>query len=757
MDSALHITFAQDRPLWLALAVIAGILLAMALFYRRVSGRVSRKYLFLLMGLRAAAVLAVLLCLFKPAIAYLRGSIDRSTLIVMADVSQSMSVRDFPGQPNRFERVRDLFRKPGGAMGRIAKKFDMHWYAFDSNARRLKSRNDIALLSADGSATDIHAGVKDALGSSTANEIGGVLLFTDGINTGPMNVPAALARLGPPFYAIGVGSNLREQENYRDIMIERVEARREVPVKTGSPIEVFVEAVGYPDRVAEVVLKEDGIEVAREKVVLDNAVGTQKVQLQYAPQNKGDFELTLSIPPDASERIVENNEARVPVFVHDPKIRLLYIEGHVRNEYRELRRVLQLDPNIEALCLLRVAQGRFMMQGNIPDVELAGLPKTYEDMNPFKVIILGSIDKDFFAGSQLEDMRRFVEEGGGLMMIGGKSSFGPGGYGGTPIEEVLPVICGGRNAGQELDKFPLTLTASGRAHPIFAGLSEFFIQSASGASMQLPALLGCVRVEEAKPAAEVLAVNPRRKSRNRPLVAVAAGRYGNGRSVAATIDSTHLWYRPMRGMKKESPYVRYWGQTVRWLAGTDEPQQAAGPGVVAYPDKHFYEPGATARLHALVTDAEGQATGRAKVNATLKRDGEDEEATVQLPLMTGTRNEHEALLEALKPGKYEVVVSARLDGRELGEAAFTFRVGEPTREFERVDLNEKMLRDVASATEGLYLPLLSIDQLPDVLQARSEQKIERKEIRLWNSPMLFIAFILLLTAEWILRKRRLLR
>ena len=203
--------------------------------------------------------------------------------------------------------------------------------------------------------------------------------------------------------------------------------------------------------------------------------------------------------------------------------------------------------------------------------------------------------------------------------------------------------------------------------------------------------------------------------------------------------------------------MRYWGQTVRWLAGTDKPQQAAGPGVVAYPDKHFYEPGSTARLHAFVTDAEGQATDRAKVSATIKLDDEDDASSVQLPLMTGTRNEHEALLEALKPGKYEVAVSARLDGHELGQAAFTFRVGEPTREFERVDLNEKMLREVASATSGVYLPLLSIDQLPDVLQARSEQKIERREIRLWNSPMLFMAFVLLITAEWILQKRRLLR
>ena len=73
-----------------------------------------------------------------------------------------------------------------------------------------------------------------------------------------------------------------------------------------------------------------------------------------------------------------------------------------------------------------------------------------------------------------------------------------------------------------------------------------------------------------------------------------------------------------------------------------------------------------------------------------------------------------------------------------------------------MDLDEKTLREIATATGGIYLPLLSFDQLPQVLRARSEEKIERREILLWNSPIIFAAFVLLASSEWILRKRRLL-
>ena len=758
MISNLHISFAHDLPWWVVLSGTAAALLTVAFFYRRAARQVSRQYLALLLGLRVAAMIALLLCLFRPAITYLRGTIERSTLLILADASQSMSVHDFPGQPNRFERVQSVLQQSGGAAARLENEFDTRWYVFDTRARRMNKRRKIAEISPDGKGTDLTTSVKDALGEVPAKQVGGVIILTDGIDTTPLAVEPLLAKPGVPFYTVGVGSVLREQENYRDVMIERVEAAREVTVKTTTRIEVLIEALGYPDRVVPVILSEDGKEVAREQLVLDNAVGAQKITLKYTPQAKGDFELTVNIPTDPAERIVENNAAGVPVFVSDPKMRVLYIEGVVRSEYREARRVLQLDPNIEVLCLVQVANNVFYQQGSITDVKLSGPPRTYDDLKPFKVIIIGSLDSSAFSTSQMEDIERFVHDGGALMMLGGAASFGPGGYGGTPIEEVLPVVCGSRNIGQERDEFPLTLTPAGQAHPIFAGITEFSLGAKPGGNRQIiPKLLGCVRVKSGKPAAEILAVNPNRRNQAGPLVAMAVGRYGSGRVMAATIDSTHLWYRPLKGMGEDSPYVRYWGQAVRWLAGADEKTRAAGAGVTAYVDKHFFEPGAAPIIRAIITDPNGQATEHANVKAAIKQSDGESASDVQLSFIQGTQNEYEVRLDPPeKPGKYEATVTAQLDGQPLGEAKLTFRIGEPTREFERLDLDEKTLRGIAKAAGGLYLPLLSFDQLPDTLRARAEEKIERRTIFLWNSPLLFIAFILLVTGEWVLRKRGLL-
>jgi hypothetical protein len=86
-------------------------------------------------------------------------------------------------------------------------------------------------------------------------------------------------------------------------------------------------------------------------------------------------------------------------------------------------------------------------------------------------------------------------------------------------------------------------------------------------------------------------------------------------------------------------------------------------------------------------------------------------------------------------------------------------VGAPNKEFERLDLNEDLLQRLARATDGRYFTLLSADQLVHTLHERIREKSEYREFpdwkrRNWLLWLPFGAFVLIVTAEWILRKRR---
>ena len=67
-------------------------------------------------------------------------------------------------------------------------------------------------------------------------------------------------------------------------------------------------------------------------------------------------------------------------------------------------------------------------------------PASLESLAAFQSIVLANVSALDLSASQGENVRRYVRDlGGGLVMTGGEESFGPGGYFRTPVEEALPV------------------------------------------------------------------------------------------------------------------------------------------------------------------------------------------------------------------------------------------------------------------------------------------------------------------------------
>jgi len=755
MPRDLRIAFAQDWSPWFVLGVTLVVLLSVMFFYRRAAASVSRQYLSRLVIVRVIAMTALLLCLFRPVLSFQKTRLEQSVLFFLLDRSKSMSIHDFPNQPSRFDRARDALTDPRSRINDLLEDFNPQWCVFASHARRLERRKHLEKVEPDGEATDLATGIRDALALAEKKDIAGVVLLSDGINIPSVDPVAEIAAEGVPVYTVAVGTKLRQQPNYKDIAITKVDCSRTVPVHTTTRIRTFIEAVNYPDRVMPVILKENGKEIARTRVTLDNDQGDQEVVIEYTPKTKGDHEFQIVIPVDPSERIQENNTSTFPMLVTDPKIKVLYIEGVLRPEYREIRRALDFDPNVQYVSFIKTGPTRFNQQGHIKDIKLSGLPKDARTIARFDVIIVGSLERAHLAETQMTAIKNVVEKDGkGFMMLGGHHSYGPGGYAGTPIEEILPVYCGGLAQGQEREPFLPALTADGRMHPIFAGYTDFFDGLPAREDKARLTLLGCSIVPRVKPGASVLVENPQRKNENGHLVVIAVQRAGSGRAMASTVDSTWRWYRPLRGLGKESPFVRFWGQSVRWLAGSEEVRMAAGAVVMAWTDKHFYEPGASPTLYARVTDAHGQSTNYAAVTAAITRLKDRQQSDHQLAYTFGTHGEYEVTINPPEPGKYEVAVAASLEDKPLGSAKIKFRVGQPNKEFERLDLEDQLLKRIADRTSGRYYTLLSIEQLADTLRERAREKMIYSEIRLWNTPILFLGFVALFTGELILRKRR---
>lgn len=72
--------------------------------------------------------------------------------------------------------------------------------------------------------------------------------------------------------------------------------------------------------------------------------------------------------------------------------------------------------------------------------DASAAPVTIEEMNAYDAIVLSNVSAGEFTQAQQEALRQYVHDsGGGLIMLGGPSSFGAGGWIGSPLEDALPV------------------------------------------------------------------------------------------------------------------------------------------------------------------------------------------------------------------------------------------------------------------------------------------------------------------------------
>ncbi len=726
---------------------VALVAIALAgVFYARTFRMLPPAQWRILFLLRCVAIAIVVLLLFRPVLSYYRELEEKPLLVFLIDRSQSMSIADTPGGMSRFDQVRQVLQS---WVPNLEQSFELSWISFADRPQEHKGLREIVQLSPDGEATAIGRALDACRLVARRGPVEAAILFSDGIHNAAGNPEEAALRLSFPVHTVGVGASLRSEASYRDIQLSSLDCPERLLLGNKAQIKVGVEAFGLAGRVVKVVLEEEGKELAQQELILDDLPGNQEVVFEFIPEVKGRRAFRVYVPPVAEEKITQNNERTAIALVVEPGIRVLYLEGTLRAEYGAIvERFLSKDPDIQFCALVRTKGNQFNRRSNIEGLTLSLIPQTKEEYAKFDVFIIGDLHSSFFRPQDQELLLERVREGAGLVMLGGYNTLGPGGYGETPLGAALPVELGGPDIGQVTEPFLPQLTPEGVFHPIFANIADFFPRSGEGPRIAgLPPLSGCTRVGPARPAASVLATCP--LEGDMPVLAVQP--LGKGRVAVFTGDTTRNWQQGPRVLDQQSPFIQFWGQLVRFLAGRAQEIKVEA-SVVASTDKAYYEPGEMITISAIVRDSQGQGTEKAQVKATIKGPGGRSEQ-VDLGVMPGAAGHYSVPYEPQTSGTYEIQVTANLEGQELRADPLAVEVGRPNLEYEKLDLDEKLLAAIASSTGGRYFHVAAARNLLDQLNRAARKKRVYTEQPLYSPFWLWTAFVGVLTTEWVLRRR----
>lgn len=704
-----------------------------------------------LSALRLAVILLVLSILLRPTVVYTKIERHAATVLALFDWSRSMQVADMAGNRTREEEMRRSFTEAAPAFAALAEEIDFKAYRFDRTLTPLTfadGRFDFG-KPAEGDQTALGAALADALEREAGKRIAAVIIASDGAQRAlpprdqlPQNVARRLADAGTPIYAVAFGLP-RGLNQTRDVAVRELIAPRTVFVKNELTVDGVIQADGFPGQQVNVELL---CETAPGKMtVVDSTTITvpqeanrQNVTLSFIPETAGEFKLTLRAAPMPDELVRTNNELSTFITVLAGGLRVLYLEGEVRAEQKWIYRALDASQDIQLDSWRINAQDRTTRPA---DFSLAFEPGKYD------VFILGDLDASAFDKQELEELARRVEEGAGLMMLGGFHSFGPGGYQATKLNDVLPIemlrterqdfgapIAEDLHLGRETPMRPKA--AAGGRHPIMA-LGPRDKNDSLWA--ELPPLEGANKLRRPKAGATVLAES----DQGEPLLVEKA--YGNGRVLAFAGDSTWRW--ALGGFA--DAHRRFWRQVILWLAKKDEATD--GSVWVKFAERRF-SPASRVEFTAGALDPDGLAVTGAEFTAKVTLpDGKTENTSL-------ARQGDQALgtfLNTLEPGDYQVEVEGTKDGKSLGTGRARFLIFAQDLELDNPAADPAALSSLANMTGGSKVEPERLSDLLRELQEKTRELEVASETKqsLWDNFGVLVIFVSVLGAEWYLRKR----
>ncbi len=725
---------------WVVAAVGIGALAAIAYQFRGLRNRLGSRRAALLTLFRAAVYAALIFFLLSPGLVHKRVTKLRRPLSLLIDTSRSMALPT-PSGKSRLDAVKEkLLAGNDPLIQKLARDYDLRVYQFNTELAPV-APSALAQLSATGKGTRLMEALRD-----TARDAGtesAIMVVSDGIANGESKGAADVASLAIPVVAVGVG----ESQGYIDLRIADLTAPEFAFRNREFKVDLTVRAYGLKGRTVPIYFNRGKSLVTSRSVTIDRDDFEQRITLGYTPKEIGALNFSVGAPAQPGEQIADNNQKDFKVEVRRDKLRVLTLSGSPAWNYRFLRMALKQDPFIDLVSFVFLRTPTDVV--DVPDSQLSLIPFPIdeiflEELKNFDVLFLDDFSyRSYFNVMYLERVRDFVRDGGGLAMLGGARSFDSGGYADSPLREVLPVELDGKGRYQADARARGVLTASGKAHPITRLVPD--AQANEEAWRKLPALKSLNLVARGKGETLLQA-----DGGGPPLLTV--GRFGKGRTLALMSDDAWRWSFGAVGAK-ESPqnHLKLVRHAVRWLA-----QEPMFEQVQIQPLGGARAPGEKSEFRISVLNDDFTPAAHARLTVSVAG-GEGEQT--RLEAVEEAAGEYRVDFTPAREGAYRIEAEAELGGKALGKDRKNFTVAFPYAEAEDGRPRPELLKELAEKSRGEFVPLGALDAKSlERVAARLDRLapaeiVERQEIPLWSTLTTFSIILMILSAEWWLRRK----
>lgn len=781
LDKA-ELLWARPTMLWIGLALLVPAAVFIILRHRRNLPNVSPALRGLMSFCRIAILLLLVLVLGGPYLRLDEPVKQKPLLSVVIDESASMALPAGPFENDEADRlirgvglveqpknvttpppVPPEARKKLAAMTRaelldtalkhanepvfksLAERFDIRTFRVARQVRQssLNGEAPAPLEGADSEDTDLGEAINKAIDESVGRNLAGVVLFSDGRwTTGPdpLSVLPRLRSVGgtgksgvAPLWSVPVGAS----RNVLDVAVTDVLAPAHVAKGDTITVIATIDSQGLDGKAVQVKLTGAEGKTLDSKPLTLRATDNQQVALTFMADTPGTAILSASIDALPEETVKLNNSKSVFVEVDTERLKVLYLEGSPRWDFRFLDHELRRDSGIENTMIMEaqlVAQGA--TEENL--ATLAKIPQDAAAFAEFNTVILGDISPALLPEKFQEQLAKAVEDEGLGLIIQAGSQHMPRDFARGPLGRLLPVkleYAPDAASGNMVQSAPLPgieapafapyrmkVTATGAIHPAFR-LYDDATQNRTVWS-RMPEFYWTSAALDGGPATTVLA---RVDGPGEPRPLIAEANAGRGRVFYLGSDSTYRWRRNVGSHL----FYRFWGQAIRYVA-RDKKRTADKSWIEAYPTR--LEPGESVTIQLYAVDREGQPLTASQV---------------QLQVAGADLTDRFVVTPAGQPGFYR----GQWQPKHLGQYRLGYTdarggavsaavvVSGSGREVRRPSVDRDLLGTLADNSGGELLELDQLPRLNTLVKGESIEIHQPHEDTIWDNWLTLLLLV----------------
>lgn len=673
---------------WTPVCLLLGALYAWLMYRNPVN--TTRQIRNLLAVLRGVAVFLIAFLLVSPMVKSVSYQPQKPLVLIAQDNSESIKLFKSPGfDADKFNT--DL----AGLKKALGDAYDVREYHFDANLHDGLSNNY------NGKQTDISSALHQLSDRFVNQNIGAIVLATDGLYNRGADPQYEARNIKTNFYTIALGDTIPR----RDLLIANINYNKTAFLGNDFEVEALLAGYQANDETIHLTVSEDGRPVSAQNITVGSDAFKKQTTMKLNADKKGIHKFTFSIAQVKNEISVQNNTETIYVEVLDARQKILLLYNSPHPDITVIKRAIETNKNYE----LKTVRASEAVAINWNDYSLVILYQPAEGMAA--IIRKSKVPVWFIAGTQTD-------------------------LGAFNNAQKMVQISTGRQEVQEVFALPST------GFSLFT-LSDSTLQKIS----KLPPLMTLYGNYTASVGASTL-LKQKIGSVPTPYPLFTFGDEGGRREAVMAAEGIWRWelseYQTYGSHHAVDELV---SQTVQYLTANAGQQRFR-----VYPAKSVFDEGDNVLLNAELYNDALELVNTPDVRIDIKSSAGKNYSF----LFSRNGQSYQLDAGALPAGEYSYTAGVKLGDKSFN-AHGQFTVKELNQEARQSTANCQLLYALAKQSGGQMLLPTQVNQLADLIRKNETIKTVEYEDKhytdLIDVKWVFLLILLLISTEWFMRKR----